>query len=77
MEKRHDKMERFITKAMLVSQFVTACVIFLCMALSIAANIARGRIASNLVYPMYILMLYIAWKLAILSYREMREEFGK
>lgn len=71
-----NKMERFMEKTTHVSQFVMACMMFLCLALLVAANIIRGHIASVSGYLVSLVFLALAWSLVPFSYKEMRD-FGK
>lgn len=74
MEKiSEDKLERFMERTMHVSQFVMACIMFLCVVASVVANIVRGHIASILGYLVSIIFLALTWSLVRISYKEMRE----
>lgn len=74
MEKiSEDKLERLMERAIYLSQFVIACIMFLCVVVSVVANIVRGHIASILGYLVSIIFLALTWSLVRISYKEMRE----
>ena len=77
MEKiSEDKLERLMERAMYLSQFVMACIMFLCVAILVVVNIARGHIASVLGYLVSLIFLGLIWRLVRISYREMQEVSG-
>lgn len=77
MEKMsEEKLERFMERAMYVSQFVMACIMFLCVVILVVVNMARGHIASVLGYLVSLIFLGLTWRLVRISYREMQEVSG-